>query len=110
LNKDGLLIISTHGYWLYHPHPTDYWRWTSAGLKKIISRNGFEIIYFKGLMSRAATGLNLFQDGIIFKLPKFLRPLFAFIMQILVSLFDKISRQETNDIDAAVYMIVARKI
>jgi hypothetical protein len=31
-------------------------------------------------------------------------------MQILVSLFDKISRQETNDIDAAVYMIVARKI
>jgi len=34
LKKDGTLILSTHGYWLYHPTPNDYWRWTSAGLKK----------------------------------------------------------------------------
>ncbi|GAA4784219.1 hypothetical protein GCM10023231_09870 [Olivibacter ginsenosidimutans] len=33
LKPEGTLILSTHGYWYYHPTPNDYWRWTSAGLQ-----------------------------------------------------------------------------
>jgi SAM-dependent methyltransferase len=30
LKHGGLLILSTHGYWMYHPDPHDYWRWNHA--------------------------------------------------------------------------------
>ncbi len=31
----GRVLASTHGVMPYHPSPTDYWRWTHAGLEKI---------------------------------------------------------------------------
>ncbi|HMG11238.1 MAG TPA: class I SAM-dependent methyltransferase, partial [Mucilaginibacter sp.] len=34
LKPGGKIILTTHGYWYYHPTPYDYWRWTSAGLRK----------------------------------------------------------------------------
>ena len=36
----GRLLLSTHGVQVYHPSPADYWRWTHAGLEKIVSENG----------------------------------------------------------------------
>lgn len=36
LKSDGTLILSTHGFWQYHPDPTDYWRWTIDVLKKLL--------------------------------------------------------------------------
>ena len=109
LKKDGLLLLTTHGYWFYHPTPNDYWRWTSAGLKKIISDNNFEIIYFKGLMNRGAAGLQLFQDHFLSKLPKFILPLFAIIMQSSIWFIDKLSSQNTRDKDACIYVVLARR-
>jgi SAM-dependent methyltransferase len=109
LKSKGLLIISTHGYWMYHPNPNDYWRWTSAGLKKIITESDFEIIRFKGIVGRSAMGLQLFQDGLLFKLPGFIKFLFVPLMQILIMLFDKTSSQKVRDYDACVFIIVAQK-
>jgi len=31
----GRVLASTHGVMPYHPSPTDYWRWTHAGLDKL---------------------------------------------------------------------------
>src|SRR4249919_100639 len=31
----GHVLASTHGVMPYHPSPTDYWRWTHAGLEKL---------------------------------------------------------------------------
>ena len=31
----GRVLASTHGVMPYHPSPTDYWRWTHAGLEKL---------------------------------------------------------------------------
>jgi SAM-dependent methyltransferase len=31
----GRVLASTHGVMSYHPSPTDYWRWTHAGLEKL---------------------------------------------------------------------------
>lgn len=36
----GRLLVSTHGVMAYHPSPTDYWRWTHAGLEKLFAENG----------------------------------------------------------------------
>lgn len=109
LKKDGKLILSTHGYWMFHPDPTDFWRWTSTGLQKIVSESGFEIIYFRGIIGRSAMGLQLFQDGIMFKLPKFLRPILALLMQPLIIFFDKTTAQTTRDKDACTFILVAKK-
>jgi SAM-dependent methyltransferase len=36
----GRVLASTHGVMPYHPSPTDYWRWTHAGLAKLFTDNG----------------------------------------------------------------------
>lgn len=43
LRKDGRMFISTHGVWPYHPHPTDFWRWTRDGLRVQLEDAGFHI-------------------------------------------------------------------
>src|SRR3546814_1646938 len=63
MKPDGVLLLSTHGYWFYHPTPNDYWRWTSAGLRKTMEASGFEIVEFTGIMGLISSGLQLFQDG-----------------------------------------------
>jgi SAM-dependent methyltransferase len=35
----GRVLVSTHGVMAYHPSPTDYWRWTHAGLEKLFAEN-----------------------------------------------------------------------
>jgi len=110
LKPGGLLILSTHGYWMFHPDPTDYWRWTSAGLRKIVVQSGFEVQYFRGIIGRAAMGLQLFQDGLLFKLPRFLWPVLALFLQPLIAFFDATTSQYTRDKDACTFVLVARKI
>jgi len=109
LKPGGSMILTTHGYWYYHPTPYDYWRWTSAGLKKTIEADGFQITSFHGIMGLAASGIQLFQDAILLKLPKFLAPPFAFVMQSFIRLFDKIHSQQQRDRDASLYVVIAKK-
>jgi SAM-dependent methyltransferase len=35
----GRVLASTHGVQVYHPSPTDYWRWTHAGLELMFERS-----------------------------------------------------------------------
>lgn len=109
LKPGGTAIITTHGYWFYHPTPNDYWRWTSAGLTKIIEASGFNIASFFGIMGLAASGLQLLQDAIINKLPKFIIPPVALVFQTLIWLFDKMHNQTQRNRDASLYIVVAQK-
>jgi SAM-dependent methyltransferase len=109
LKPGGSIILTTHGYWFYHPTPNDYWRWTSAGLRKIIEAEHFEIESFTGILGLTASGMQLFQDGIYFKLPKILAPVWALIMQPTIWLYDKIHSQPQRDRDGALYVVVAKK-
>jgi SAM-dependent methyltransferase len=40
LAPSGACLLTTHGTWFYHPDPEDYWRWTSAGLRRLFERAG----------------------------------------------------------------------
>ena len=35
--QGGRVLASTHGVQVYHPSPTDYWRWTHEGLRKLFA-------------------------------------------------------------------------
>ena len=110
LQKGGKLILSTHGYWMFHPDPTDFWRWTSTGLKKIVTEAGFEVVYFEGILGRSSMGLQLFQDGLLFKLPKPLRFILSLILQPLIIFFDKIITAKSRNEDACTFVLVAKQV
>lgn len=42
LKPGGMLWLTTHGMWPYHPTPEDYYRWTLSGLRREIGKR-FEI-------------------------------------------------------------------
>ncbi|HEY1096357.1 MAG TPA: methyltransferase domain-containing protein [Alphaproteobacteria bacterium] len=106
LKDDGLMFLSTHGYWMYHPNPTDYWRWTRDGLLKTLRDNGFEIRECVGVMGLAASGLQLFQDGVVYKIPKCLRGIFHYVIAGLQKIVDG---KPKNHLDACVYVVVAMR-
>jgi SAM-dependent methyltransferase len=44
LKKDGLLLLTTHGMFLEHKCPNDYYRWTSQGLENLVESHGFTLL------------------------------------------------------------------
>ena len=109
LKPNGVLILSTHGYWPYHPGPSDLWRWTSSGLSKIVKEAGFYVVEVKGLMALAPTAIQLFQDAVRSKVPRFTKPLLVFCIQSLISILDRFCSQGERNRDACVLMVVALK-
>jgi SAM-dependent methyltransferase len=109
LADNGLLILSTHGVWRYHPDPLDLWRWTSEGLRRVIQKSGFSILHFRGVLGPGATGLQLWQDATLDRLPLSLRWLFTCILQAWIRAADRRCSPNSRDADASVYVLVARK-
>lgn len=115
LDKDGLLLLSTHGQWRWHPCPKDLWRWTHEGLSYVIEKSGFSVVesmWISGMLAYS-TQLRLFflnrlvQERGLFS--KLMFDLIAFWSNLLMPLLDKIEGQSAKN-NAAVYFIVARKI
>ncbi len=109
LKPGGLLVLSTHGYWMYHPDPHDFWRWTGEGLRKTIKDAGFHVVDFRGLMGLASTAVHLLQDALMPRLAGFARPGFAWGMQRLAALADRVHSGEERAADACVFLAVAVK-
>ncbi len=36
----GRVLVATHGAYVFHPSPVDYWRWTHTGLARLLEDNG----------------------------------------------------------------------
>ncbi len=109
LKPGGQLILTTHGLWIYHRDPVDYWRWTADGLCLQLQRGGFEIERVSGLMGLAAVAVQLFQDATLGHLPRLLRGAYGFVLQRLVALFDRLHSAQSRRHNAMVYVVVARK-
>lgn len=103
----GSVILSTHGTWVYHPHPRDFWRWTSAGLRKQVEEAGFEILSFRGVLSMRATAAQLWQVQVQALMPRLLRPAFIAAMQCVIAVEDWAGRHSRDD-DACTYVLRAR--
>jgi ubiquinone/menaquinone biosynthesis C-methylase UbiE len=110
LKPGGLLFLSTHGTWRYHPDPTDYWRWTGDGLKKIITEAGFTIEEFVGVVGPVGTGLQIIQDATHHKIPKFLKKIYFLFFQTLMALADLNCSNYKKTKEAAVFICVAKQL
>jgi SAM-dependent methyltransferase len=109
LRSGGHMVLSTHGIMVYHPDPVDYWRWTCAGLERIVREAGFEIERFEGIMGLAATGLQLLQDSVYYRLPRPLQPVLALCMQAMIALVDRVQGPGSRRLNALVFALVAQK-
>lgn len=89
LKPGGSLVLSTHGVMYYHRDPEDYWRWTSAGLRKILTERGFEVMEMRGVLGLAAAAVQIFQDATYWKVPRRLKPPYALAMQTVITLLDR---------------------
>ncbi len=107
LKPSGRLILSTHGHWMFHPHPGDYWRWMSMGLRRVVKAAGFMVERQTGILNRTASGLQLVHDGLYPKLPKLLRPAWSLVLQQLIIGADRLGSAEARDQDAALYVVEA---
>jgi SAM-dependent methyltransferase len=59
LRPGGTLLLSTHGVWVHHPDPHDYWRWTEEGLRRAIEDQGFAVEHVHHQCELFLTGLLL---------------------------------------------------
>ena len=107
LQPAGSLILSTHGVWKYHPDPTDFWRWTCDGLKAQVERAGFRVLHFRGVMGPEASALQLLQDAILPRVPKWRKTIYIRQMQRRIERADRRCCNAVRDRDACVYVIVA---
>ena len=89
LRPGGTLVLSTHGIMYYHRDPEDYWRWTPAGLRRVVTERGFDVVELRGLLGLAAAALQLFQDGTYWFVPRLTRRPYALIMQRLIAFADR---------------------
>jgi SAM-dependent methyltransferase len=109
LKPGGRLLLSTHGVFVYHPDPVDYWRWTCAGLEHQLARAGFEIVRSEGIIGLAATGLQLVQDAVLHRFPHRVQQLLALANQSLIRAADRRTSDASRRMNAQVFAIVAQR-
>jgi SAM-dependent methyltransferase len=109
LRPGGRMLLSTHGFMVYHPDPVDYWRWTGQGLRRQVEQAGFVIERFEGIMGLAASGLQLVQDAVYWRLPRLARPVLALIMQTLIRIADRVQSADSKRYNALVFALVATR-
>jgi SAM-dependent methyltransferase len=116
LGPGGQLMLSTHGTWLYHPHPTDYRRWTQDGLVKEIETHGFAVERIVGLMGPLAWTTQFRLLGyreVLRRVPIFgsvvLVPLIT-LMNLRMELEDAVTPAAIRQTNACVYLVIARPV
>lgn len=114
LAREGLLILSTHGSWLYHPHPTDFRRWTRDGLVRELTSRGFSIVESWPVVGPLAwtTQFRTFAYDHVLKrcgpLGKLLSGLLCLLMYGRMAMEDRLTPAPLIRDNAAIYLLLAR--
>jgi SAM-dependent methyltransferase len=108
LKPGGMLLLSTHGIWPYHPHPTDYRRWTLDGLQREIQRAGFEVLLTQSIFDAPTAAIQLWQDATFERLPRILQPMYLWSLQTLIGVIER-RHPDKLSTDAMIYVILARR-
>lgn len=117
LKKGGLLLLSTHGLWPYHPYPTDFHRWTKKGLVEEIEKFGLKCLENYSILGPFASvtqfTLLLIAERLILAKRSFMRRLImAFLSLVgngIIFLEDKLFPPNENS-DSSLYVVCAKKI
>lgn len=112
----GLLILTTHGSWLYHPHPADFRRWTREGLVRELSSRGFDLIECWPVVGPLAwtTQFRTLAYHHVFEklgvLGRLMSAVFCSFMYLRMSLEDRVTPGELIGNNAAVYVVLAKLV
>lgn len=113
LKPGGTLLLSTHGTWLHHPHPTDFHRWTREGLIREIEEAAFDVASVESVVGPLAWTTQFRLLGLrhaVVKLPVVGAPIAAAVsiaMNVRMKLEDAITPESMTRDNAAVYVVVA---
>jgi SAM-dependent methyltransferase len=115
LADDGVLLLSTHGTWLYHPHPEDHRRWTRTGLVADLADRGLQVEHVDAIVGPLATTTLIRLTGFAFVLRRLplvgpgLAALLALLMNLRAAIEDAMTPASFRDNDACVFFVRARK-
>ena len=114
LRDGGWLMLSTHGSWLYHPHPEDHRRWTREGLISEISAHGFEVVQCMSVVGPLAWTSVLRLTCVCYALRKLpvggpvLAGLLSMVMNARALIEDKLTPAWVTRDNACVYLTLCR--
>lgn len=114
LRPGGWLMLSTHGTWLYHPHPEDHRRWTRTGLEAELHAHGFGVEHTVPVLGPLAWTTVLRSTGMAFflrRVPVIGAPLaggIAAFMNLRAALEDRITPESVRRDNACVYVTLSR--
>jgi SAM-dependent methyltransferase len=115
LKDDGVLLLSTHGTWLFHPHPEDHRRWTRTGLVVDVEARGFAVENIVGLVGPLATTTMIRLTGYAYfvrRLPvvgRLVAGAFAVVMNLRGLIEDYLTPFNLIQDNGCIYMIRCRK-
>jgi SAM-dependent methyltransferase len=116
LKPGGWLLLSTHGNWLYHPHPTDFRRWTRDGLTQELETRGLAVQEVRSLLGPLAWATLFRLIGVRHVLRRIpvLGPLISvpttLLMNLRMLVEDAITPAGLRDTNACVYVTLSRKL
>ena len=116
LKDEGVLLLSTHGNWPYHPHPTDFRRWTRAGLVREIETRGFRVDEVTAVGGPIVYGTLLRQLAIrrvVGRIPVVggaMSSLIGAVFNLRLVIEDAITPGQLSEENAIVYLVQARPI
>lgn len=115
LDDDGVLLLSTHGTWLYHPHPEDHRRWTRTGLIADLGDRGLEVEEVHAIAGPLATTTLIRLTGLAFFVRRVpvaggvLAGMLAGVMNLRAKLEDRLTPARIRNDNACVFLVRARK-
>jgi SAM-dependent methyltransferase len=115
LRPQGWLLLSTHGTWLYHPHPTDFRRWTADGLRREVEEQGFEFVRMEpvvGPLALTTVFRSLGATHFLRKLPllgRSLSGIAALIYNLRAWLEDRMTPRQITADNASTYVCLFRR-
>ena len=115
LSDDGVLLLSTHGTWLYHPHPEDHRRWTRTGLVADLADRGLTVEEMHAIAGPLATTTLIRLTAFAYLLRRLpvvgalLAAILAALMNLRARLEDKITPEQVRNDNACVFLVRARK-
>lgn len=113
LRRGGHLLLSTHGIWLYHPHPEDHRRWTREGLVNELEAHGFRVESCRPIVGPLAltTIIRLTAFAYVFRnfplLGKPLASAFSVVMNVRALLEERVTPLAVRANNACVYVVRA---
>jgi SAM-dependent methyltransferase len=106
----GWLLLSTHGVWPYHPHPTDYRRWTRDGLRAELESRGLAVRQIQGLLGPLAWTTQVralgFRHALLHvPLLKFLVPAISTAMNVRMAVEELVTPDAIRQDNACIYVV-----